>query len=219
MQVKDLIEKVCTLSCTKEDLVLDYSSIKNIKLKDSECSFIKYYNLNTIFEAFNKCINKEWNIETLVSWCSIYTGIIEGEFLVTSKIEFKGVERLIYDLITTELDIFPGMYADEICYLDEKPEILNKLKFYDNLWQQRKDLKAFTIERDLDPNAISVLTLLINEKTKEYMTVSSIEDVIFDESIHRVNINELKQLILKLETDKYKLVNYNENMYYKYIGK
>lgn len=219
MQVEDLIEKVCTFSCTKEDLVLDYSSIKNIKLKDSECSFIKYYNLNTIFEAFNKCLNKEWNIETLVSWCSIYTGIIEGEFLVTSKIEFKGVERLIYDLITTELDIFPGMYADETGYLDETPDILNKLKFYDSLWQQRKDLKAFTIERDLDPNAISVLTLLINEKTKEYMTVSSIEDIIFDESIHRININELKQLILKLEKDKYKLVNYNENMYYKYIGK
>ena len=164
-------------------------------------------------------LNKEWNIETLVSWCSIYTGIIEGEFLVTSKIEFKGVERLIYDLITTELDIFPGMYADETGYLDETPDILNKLKFYDSLWQQRKDLKAFTIERDLDPNAISVLTLLINEKTKEYMTVSSIEDIIFDESIHRININELKQLILKLEKDKYKLVNYNENMYYKYIGK
>lgn len=43
MQVKDLIEKVCTLSCTKEDLVLDYSSIKNLELKDSKCSFIKYY--------------------------------------------------------------------------------------------------------------------------------------------------------------------------------
>lgn len=219
MQIQELINKVCTLSCTKEDLVLDYSTIKNLERKDSKCSFIKYYNLNTILEAFNKCINKEWNIETLVNWCSIYTGIIEGEFLVTSKINFKGVERLIYDLITTELDIFPGMYADETGYLDEKPEILNKLKFYDNLWQQRKDLKAFTIERDLDPNAISVLTLLINEKTKEYMTVSSIEDVIFDESIHRININELKQLILKLEKDKYKLVNYNENMYYKYIGK
>lgn len=219
MQVEDLIEKVCTFSCTKEDLVLDYSSIKNLERKYSKCSFIKYYNLNTILEAFNKCINKEWNIETLVNWCSIYTGIIEGEFLVTSKIDFKGIERLIYDLITTELDIFPGMYADETGYLDETPEILNKLKFYDSLWQQRKDLKAFTIERDLDPNAISVLTLLINEKTKEYMTVSSIEDIIFDESIHRININELKQLILKLEKDKYKLVNYNENMYYKYIGK
>lgn len=210
MQVKDLIEKVCTLSCTKEDLVLDYSSIKNIKLKDSECSFIKYYNLNTIFEAFNKCINKEWNIETLVSWCSIYTGIIEGEFLVTSKIDFKGIERLIYDLITTELDIFPSMYADETDYLDEAPEILNKLKFYDCLWQQRKELKAFTIERDLDPNAISVLTILINEKAKEYMTVSSIEDIIFDESIHRININELKQLIHKLERIKYKQVHKEE---------
>lgn len=207
MQIQELINKVCTLSCTKEDLVLDYSSIKNLELKDSECSFIKYYNLNTILEAFNKCINKEWNIETLVSWCSIYTGIIEGDFLVNSKINFKGVERLIYDLITTELDIFPGMYADETGYLDEKPEILNKLKFYDNLWQQIKDLKAFTIERDLDPNLISVFSILINEKTKEYMTVSSIEDVIFDESIHRVNINELKQLILKLEKDKYKQVH------------
>lgn len=207
MKIEELINKVCTLSCTKEDLVLDYSSIKNLELKDSKCSFIKYYNLNTILDAFNKYINKEWNIETLVNWCSIYTGIIEGDFLVNSKINFKGVERLIYDLITTELDIFPGMYANEIGYLDEKPEILNKLKFYDSLWQQRKDLKAFTIERDLDPNAISVLTVLINEKTKEYMTVSSIEDIIFDESIHRVNINELKQLMLKLEKDKYKQVH------------
>ena len=113
MKIEELINKVCTLSCTKEDLVLEYLSIKNLELKDSKCSFIKYYNLNTILDAFNKCINKEWNIETLVNWCSIYTGIIEGEFLVTSKIDFKGIERLIYDLITTELDIFPGMYADE----------------------------------------------------------------------------------------------------------
>lgn len=210
MQVEDLIEKVCTFSCTKEDLVLDYSSIKNLERKDSKCSFIKYYNLNTILEAFNKCINKEWNIETLVNWCSIYTGIIEGQFLVTSKIDFKGIERLIYDLITTELDIFPSMYADETDYLDEAPEILNKLKFYDCLWQQRKELKAFTMERDLDPNAISVLTILINEKAKEYMTVSSIEDIIFDESIHRININELKQLIHKLERIKYKQVHKEE---------
>lgn len=99
------------------------------------------------------------------------------------------------------------MYADETDYLDEAPDILNKLKFYDCLWQQRKDLKAFTIEQDLDPNAISVLTVLINEKTKEYMTVSSIEDIIFDESIYRININELKQLIHKLEKDKYKQVH------------
>lgn len=99
------------------------------------------------------------------------------------------------------------MYADETDYLDEAPEILNKLKFYDSLWQQRKELKAFTIERDLDPNAISVLTILINEKAKEYMTVSSIEDIIFDESIHRININELKQLIHKLERIKYKQVH------------
>lgn len=210
MQIQELINKVCTLSCTKEDLVLDYLSIKNLELKDSECSFIKYYNLNTILDAFNKYINKEWNIETLVNWCSIYTGIIEGDFLVNSKINFKGVERLIYDLITTELDIFPGMYADETDYLDETLDILNKLKFYDNLWQQRKDLKAFTIERDLDPKLISVFSILINEKTKEYMTVSSIEDVIFDESIYRININELKQLIHKLERIKYKQVHKEE---------
>lgn len=76
MQIQELINKVCTLSCTKEDLVLDYSSIKNLERKDSKCSFIKYYNLNTILEAFNKYINKEWNIENLVNWCSIYTGII-----------------------------------------------------------------------------------------------------------------------------------------------
>lgn len=42
MKIEELINKVCTLSCTKEDLVLDYSSIKNLELKDSECSFIKY---------------------------------------------------------------------------------------------------------------------------------------------------------------------------------
>ena len=41
MQVEDLIEKVCTFSCTKEDLVLDYSSIKNLERKDSKCSFIR----------------------------------------------------------------------------------------------------------------------------------------------------------------------------------
>lgn len=34
MQIQELINKVCTLSCTKEDLVLDYSSIKNLELKD-----------------------------------------------------------------------------------------------------------------------------------------------------------------------------------------
>ena len=99
------------------------------------------------------------------------------------------------------------MYADETDYLDETPDILNKLKFYDSLWQQKEDLKAFTIERDLDSNTISVLTVLINEKDKEYMTVSSIEDIIFDESIHRININELKQLIHKLKKDKYKQVH------------
>lgn len=60
MKIEELINKVCTLSCTKEDLVLDYSSIKNLELKDSKCSFIKYYNLNTILDAFNKYINKEW---------------------------------------------------------------------------------------------------------------------------------------------------------------
>ena len=40
MQIQELINKVCTLSCTKEDLVLDYSSIKNIKLKENSSEFI-----------------------------------------------------------------------------------------------------------------------------------------------------------------------------------
>ena len=42
------------------------------------------------------------------------------------------------------------------------------------------------------------------------MTVSSIEDIIFDESIYRININELKQLIHKLERIKYKQVHKEE---------
>ena len=65
MYDKDLTNKVCNLTCTKEDVCRDQSIIKY----DYENPFKKYYDIDIIVGAINKYISKE---------CAIYT-IQEGQ--------------------------------------------------------------------------------------------------------------------------------------------
>ncbi len=55
MYDKTLIEKVCNLTCSEEDLEISLESIKF----DIKSPFKKYFNVDTISNAIQKYINNE----------------------------------------------------------------------------------------------------------------------------------------------------------------
>ena len=61
MYDKEMIRKVCDLTCPKEEVVRNQTTIKY----DTEHPFKTYYNVSTITGAITKYISKEWDDQTL----------------------------------------------------------------------------------------------------------------------------------------------------------
>ena len=60
MYDRELIQKVCALKCSKEEVVRNQTTIKY----DTAHPFKTYYNVSTITGAINKYISNEWDDQT-----------------------------------------------------------------------------------------------------------------------------------------------------------
>ena len=76
MYDKELIEKVCTLTCSKSDVDRDQTTVKY----DTEYPFRKYYSIEIIKGAIEKFLSGEWDAQTLAGWACIYDWILCGGF-------------------------------------------------------------------------------------------------------------------------------------------
>ena len=95
MYDKELIDKICNLTCKPEEIDIDQTSIKY----DSVDSFNKYYNVNTIINAIDKYINKEWNDKTLANWFCLYDWIIKGGCKISANKNLNELDYFIKELI------------------------------------------------------------------------------------------------------------------------
>lgn len=108
---KELIKRVCDVTCSKEDVVRPQDTIAY----DPNNPFKKYYHIESIIMAINKYASHEWDDQTLAHWACIYCWILCGGFK-NVKEKLNSLEQFLKDDITWSLDglsFFDESYFEE----------------------------------------------------------------------------------------------------------
>ncbi|MCH5180791.1 MAG: hypothetical protein J1F32_06230 [Erysipelotrichales bacterium] len=212
---KELIKKICDLTCKFEEINIPQDKLKY----DNEYPFEKYYKLEIIVNAIKKYLNKDWDDKMLSSWACRYDWVICGGFYEDLKENNKNIiEEFIRSQISWKLD---GLSFFEDWFLEEDAFDLNKtIEEFENL-----DFVLNTIDNwkayyamvgPLAKENEDQYVLLINELDKKYMIIYSMffENGYEDEFIKFISEEELKQKIKELEKSEYTLLSYSEQFYY-----
>ena len=213
---KDLIEKICKLTCTKDDVCRNQSTINY----DIDNPFCKYYDINIIIDAINKYISKDWDDQMLAGWFCIYNWILFGGFNNKVNEDFNPLEKYLIEDLSWFLD---GLaFFDKDNYFEESEDeiydITNKLKHWDHIWQTRNEWKGIyaTIGKNDKINGQQYV-LLINDNLKEYMILFSIHLTNNyknqNEYLKYTTRNKFVKLVEEIK-DKYKIITYSEDLYY-----
>lgn len=214
MHDKDLIEKICNLTCDKNDVYRNQTTINY----DYEYPFKKYYDVNIIIGAFNKYLSKEWDDRTLAGWFCIYNWIICGGFHDDLKENLNSLEEFLKDVISWYLD---GLsFFDEENYLEDGMNDvyswIDGFKNLDHIWQTRNDWKAvYAMVGKFAAFNENQYVVLINEKLNEYIIIHSdhLENGFEDEIFKYTTEEEFAKLIEKLK-ENYKIISCSEEFYY-----
>lgn len=211
MYDKNLIEKICNLSCTKEELYTNQSTINY----DCEFPFKKYYHIDIIISAFNKYLSKEWDEHILARWCCIYMWILRGGFSKNLKEDLNFLEEFLVDTLIWELD--------SLTFCDEREDniysIIENFKTLDHVWQTRNSWKGvYATIGEFDLSNGDQYVLLINEELKEYIIIFSTGHLSNNyqhqnEYLRYTTKNKFVKLVEKIK-NKYKNISHSEEYYY-----
>ena len=218
MYDKQLIEKVCNVTCNASDITMPQTDIKY----DTDNPFRKYYNVNSIVTAINKYVNGEWEDKTLANWACIYDWILNGGFDDNVTEDLNSFETFFMNTLSWDLD---GLsFFDEDCWTDCDISIEDEIAFYknfDHIWQTRADWKVtYSTVGKLCKENEDYFAVLINKNTKEYMILCSdyINDGYNDDVFNEVDEDEFIALIEQLKDDGYTILPNAEYFYYDEIS-
>ena len=215
MYDKELTQKVCTLTCTKNDVVRDQTKIKY----DNEHPFRKYYNVKTLTGAIEKFLSGKWDDQMLSHWACIYCWILLGGCDYQNiKEDLNSFERFFRDFITWDLDGLSFFYADNFDKAAEGLQSTIELyEDYDHIWQTRNEWKAvYAMVGELDKENGHQYVALVNNTTKEYMLIWSdhLENGFEDEHFRFLPRRKFIRLIEQLKSENYKILSCAEEHYY-----
>ena len=212
MYDKDLIQRVCNLTCSKEDVVRSQTTIAYDKLQP----FRKYYNVEAIKGAMEKFASDEWDDQTLAHWACIYCWILSGGFGDNVKEDLDTFEGFFRDVVTWDLDGLSFFSAEDDESTDMH-ECIKLFEYYDHVWQTRKQWRAVyaMIGPFAEENGDQYVAL-INDTTKEYMIIYSdhLENGFQDEYFKFVTQEEHILLIEQLKNSGYQILSCSEEYYY-----
>lgn len=216
MYDKELIQKVCDLTCTKADVARESTTIKY----DTEHPFRKYYSFATIKGAIEKYLSNAWDDRTLTGWACKYCWILSGGFEDNIIDDLNSFERFFSDFLTWDLDglsFFSAEYQEE----NEIEEVLARFAHYDHIWQTRTEWEV--VYAMIGPCAEvneDQYALLVNKTRKEYMIMYSdhLENGYEDAYIHFVSQDAYIALVEQLKADGYTMLPRSEEYYYMTIN-
>ena len=215
MYDKEMIRKVCDLTCSKEEVVRNQTTIKY----DTEHPFKTYYNVSTVTGAITKYISKEWDDQTLAHWACIYCWILSGGFDDNVKEDLDTFEGFFRDAVTWDLDGL-SFFSAEDNDLQDMHECIKLFERYNHIWQTRKQWRAVyaMIGPFAEENGDQYVAL-INDTTKEYMIIYSdhLENGFQDEHFKFVTQEEHILLIEQLKNSGYQILSCSEEYYYSEI--
>ena len=216
MYDKELIQRVCNLTCLKEELVRNQTTIKY----DTEHPFKKYYSLSTIKGAIEKYISNEWDDQTLAHWACIYCWILSGGFGDNLTDDLNSFETFFKNFITWDLDGLSFFSAE-----DEEPndmqESIALFEHYDHIWQTRNEWEVvYAMIGPFAKENEDQYALLVNNTKKEYMIMYSdhLKNGYEDERFHFVSQDEYVALVEQLKKDGYTMLSCSEKYYYMEIN-
>ena len=212
MYDKDLIQRVCNLTCSKEDVVRSQTTIAYDKLQP----FRKYYNVEAIKGAMEKFTSDEWDDQTLAHWACTYCWILSGGLGDNVKEDLDTFEGFFRDVVTWDLDGLSFFSAEDDESTDMH-ECIKLFEYYDHVWQTRKQWRAVyaMIGPFAEENGDQYVAL-INDTTKEYMIIYSdhLENGFQDEYFKFVTQEEHILLIEQLKNSGYQILSCSEEDYY-----
>ena len=212
MYDKELIEKVCDLTFTKDDL-----KRKHWSNNETEHPFKTYYSISRIQGALEKYIHGQWDYETLEEWTSIYGWLLSADYDEAAW-DLNSFERFFKDIITLHLDGFSDNCDDDHAEYapDDMQETLELFQRYDHIWQTRDEWRAvYAMIGPFAKHNGDQFVLLINDARKEYMIIYSdhLENGYTDEYFKFVNKNEYVALVEQLKKDGYTMLSCSEEYY------
>ena len=213
MYDKVLIQRVCDLTCSKEEVVRNQTTIKY----DKDNPFRKYYSISTIKGALEKFMSKEWDDQTLAHWACIYCWILCGGFDYRNiKEDLNTFEKFCRDVIAWALDglSFFNSWTEE---MKDIPELIQLFENYDKIWQTRNDWKAiYAMIGPFAEENEEQYVLLVNDKTKEYIIIYSdhLKNGFEDEHFRFVSRDNYISLVEQLKNDGYTMLSCSEEHYY-----
>ena len=213
MYDKDLTNKVCNLTCTKEDVFRDQSIIKY----DYENPFKKYFDIDIIVGAINKYLSKEWDAQTFASWACIYNWILCGGFHDDLKENLNSFEAFMKEVISWDLD---GLSFFDEDYLDDDESLEDWVQIYkdwNHILQTQEDWKAvYAMVGDCAEFNEDQYVVIINDNLKEYMIIHSdhLENGFEDDRFKYITEEAFIELIEQLKEEEYKILSCSEKWYY-----
>lgn len=206
MYDKELIERVCNLTCTKNDVVRNQTTIHY----DIEYPFKKYYSIDALIGAFKKYLSKEWDDILLSHWACIYCWILSGGFSIELKEDLNSFEEFFMETLTWSLDGL-SFFQDDLLEEGTK-EVFDWIEFYKNLddvWQTRNDWHCvYAMPEEYNKLNEDYYIVLINDKTKKYMIMYSnwLQIGFEDEHFKYVSKKDFKILIEELKNKNYEII-------------
>ncbi len=209
---KELIKKICDVTCLEDEVRRNQTTIKY----DTQYPFKKYFSLDSIVKAIGMYTSNKWNDITLASWFCIYNWIICGGFSDDLKEDLTPLEELLKEVISWDLDGLSFFdvsmpegnidFRDDIQLFKDFLHILNTI----NDWRCYYACVGLECKWN-NENYI----VLINDKTKEYMIISSsfLEIEYSDDIFHHLKDKEFVQLTKELKSKKYKSLSHSEYWY------
>ena len=116
---KKIYEKICTVSCTFEELRNFVSGIDKKEL-DLDNAFQKYYSLGCILSAIQKYKAKQITDKFLRNWANAYNWIVSAGLKFQSKTNHK-----IKEILTFEI----SDWLDSLSFFDETEELFDIEKY------------------------------------------------------------------------------------------
>ena len=213
MYDKYLINKVCDLTCTKEDVCRDQSIINY----DHENPFKKYYDIDIIVGAINKYLSKEWDAQTFAGWACIYNWILCGGFHDDLKENLNSFEVFIKEVISWNLD---GLSFFDEDYLEDDESLEDWIplhKNWDHVLQTQEGWKAaYAMVGEFAEFNEDQYVVIFNDELKEYMIIHSdhLENGFEDERFKYITEEAFIDLIEQLKEEEFNILSCDEKWYY-----
>ena len=214
----ELIKKVCELTCSKDDVVRNQTTIAY----DSEYPFKKYYDVKIITGAIKKYASGEWDDQTLAHWACIYCWILSGGFDENLKENLNSFENFFKNFLTWDLD---GLSFFNESHLEDGPPNTDAwivlYEEFDHIWQTRDQWLCYY--GPVGPYAVEnedQYVVFVNDMLKEYMILYSdhLENGYEDPYFRYVTEDALIDLVAQLKEKQYRIINCSEEFFYSQIS-